>query len=228
VVVEPGRTGRTATTSPTSAEPTSSTGPGTLALRLDRSDLGEVHLGPGTTAVTTTARVVNTGSGPLDGLTVRLEGSGFAVVGDSCGTSLPAGEGCDVTLAARPRSLGPVTATLTAAVAAGAVQAQVRAQGVVDVAVTVVGPPAAEGTPAPDPPEVTVLGGGGLIDCPGRCTVRMRSPGVEILTLEAVAGAGARFSGWEGSCSSSEPRCSLALTADRTVTARFTAEPPSG
>jgi hypothetical protein len=97
------------------------------------------------------------------------------------------------------------------------------------VTVVVTPPPTApEGTPAPGSPEVAVRGGAGLIDCAGRCTVRVRSPGLDILALEAVAGTGARFSGWEGSCSGPEPRCSLELTADRAVTARFAATPPSG
>ena len=68
----------------------------------------------------------------------------------------------------------------------------------------------------------TVTGSG--ISCPGDC-VEDVATGASVL-LTQTTGAGSTFAGWGGSCSGTASTCSVAMSADRYVTATFNA--PTG
>jgi hypothetical protein len=67
----------------------------------------------------------------------------------------------------------------------------------------------------------TVTGPG--INCPGDCTEAY--PDGQQVTLTATPSAGSGFAGWSGACTGSGP-CTLAMSADRQVTASFDSSPP--
>ena len=46
------------------------------------------------------------------------------------------------------------------------------------------------------------------------------------VTLTAAAATGSSFTGWSGACGGTAPTCTLAMTAARSATATFTADPP--
>ena len=62
------------------------------------------------------------------------------------------------------------------------------------------------------------------IDCGPSCSAKL-TVGSEV-TLTAAADAGSTFSGWGGDCAGTGPSCTLQMSADRNVTATFTADPP--
>jgi hypothetical protein len=64
----------------------------------------------------------------------------------------------------------------------------------------------------------------GGIDCPNDCT----QPFVAgtVVSLQANAAVGSTFAGWSGSCSGTNPTCSVTMEASRSATARFEAVVP--
>jgi Divergent InlB B-repeat domain len=59
------------------------------------------------------------------------------------------------------------------------------------------------------------------ISCPGTCSATY--PYGEAATLTAEPAAGSTFAGWGGACSGVASKCDFKMSADRTVTATFTA-----
>lgn len=67
----------------------------------------------------------------------------------------------------------------------------------------------------------TVTGPG--VACPGDCSQRyLRSAAVALTATPAV---GSSFAGWSGACSGTSPTCNLTMSASRSVTATFRANP---
>jgi len=64
---------------------------------------------------------------------------------------------------------------------------------------------------------------GSGISCPGNCSDSYGASTTIMLT--ATPAAGSRFAGWSGACSGTGT-CTVAMSADRSVTARFAAESP--
>lgn len=91
------------------------------------------------------------------------------------------------------------------------------------------------GNPPPPPStfEVTVaLSGDGrvtstpaAIDCGSNCSARFNADGT--VTLTAAPASGKVFSGWGGDCTGTTTTCTLTVNAARTVTAAFSAPPPT-
>jgi hypothetical protein len=57
------------------------------------------------------------------------------------------------------------------------------------------------------------------IDCPGICSDSVESN--KDVTVAAVAATGSKFSGWSGPCNDMAPTCTVAMSSDRIVHARF-------
>jgi Divergent InlB B-repeat domain/PASTA domain len=62
------------------------------------------------------------------------------------------------------------------------------------------------------------------ISCGSTCSSAGFSLGSTV-TLTASAASGSTFTGWSGACSGTAPTCQLSMTADRSATATFTADP---
>ena len=90
-----------------------------------------------------------------------------------------------------------------------------------------------ENPPPPSTFEVTVaLSGDGrvtstpaAIDCGSSCSARFDA--ASSVTLTAAAASGRVFGGWGGDCTGTNPTCTLTVDAARTVTATFSAPPPT-
>ena len=63
----------------------------------------------------------------------------------------------------------------------------------------------------------------GGIDCGSSCSATFASG--QAVTLTATATPSSRFTGWSGACAGTSATCTVALTADRSVTAAFAAAP---
>jgi uncharacterized repeat protein (TIGR02543 family) len=69
-----------------------------------------------------------------------------------------------------------------------------------------------------------VTSGDGLINCPGGCS-HAYSAGSEV-TLTVTAASGYTFTSWSGDCSGTSTTCNVTMSADQSVTAAFTKNPP--
>jgi hypothetical protein len=67
----------------------------------------------------------------------------------------------------------------------------------------------------------TVTGPG--VACPGDCSQSYLNSAAVALT--ATPAAGSTFAGWSGACSGASPSCNLTMSASRSVTATFSADP---
>ncbi len=65
---------------------------------------------------------------------------------------------------------------------------------------------------------------GGGISCPSTCQVPVASG--TAVTLTEAPGSGATFSGWGAPCGGTATRCTVTVTANTTVSAKFAASPP--
>ena len=65
---------------------------------------------------------------------------------------------------------------------------------------------------------------GSKITCPGACHAEY--PAGSTVVLKATAAHGSRFEGWSGACAGTGS-CTVTLSQDRAVTARFVKNPPS-